>query len=440
MNLDTTSKSLQVLLGESTVTTPCDITASWAEMTIGTFLPQSGQTVSNGTTAVTVVSAPTSNQTTRQVKEVRVHNNDTVAHTVVLRLNNGGTFYIVMQSNPPVPAGGDFVYTPDAGAIPAGTGTVTDVVAGAGLNVGAGPGGSITNAGTLNVKPATTAAIGGVVIGTGITVNTGGTISAAGGGGGSYIEVESGASQKISTMTTLPNLPTAPVYDAVITNNGTTTTNYQRPQGHIVNPTVTGSGNGLGIRLVSGGLSGAAPGTPGHTAIYGGYHYFTGTTISVSGAGSAIHGGNASIPGTSTHSALGGEGFVYGGLAAFGSAQARGAELAASGGTINSTTAIGGTVYGYGGQSSVTNATGGAVRFVAGSATGTGGVGGPATIAGGNGVSAGGPVLLKPGTGSTNGVVIMSNTGTVNPHVLGAVFQAATANLLGYYSLYLSHG
>lgn len=57
---------------------------------------------------------------------------------------------------------------------------VTSVVAGTGLNVGAGPGGTITSTGTLNLAPATTSVLGGVIVGAGLTIASG-TLSASGG-------------------------------------------------------------------------------------------------------------------------------------------------------------------------------------------------------------------------------------------------------------------
>lgn len=110
MNLDTVDKSLEIILGEAKTTTDCDITASYADNTQYNFLLVENDTVSNGTTAVTVVAAPAFD-TQRQVKEVRIHNNDTVTHQVTLRLNNAGTFRIIGTAS--VGSGGDCLYTPE---------------------------------------------------------------------------------------------------------------------------------------------------------------------------------------------------------------------------------------------------------------------------------------------------------------------------------------
>lgn len=108
-----------------------------------------------------------------------------------------------------------------------GSGGVTSVTAGTGLNVGAGPGGSITTSGTLNLKPATNAALGGVIVntsaglavssgtvsntgilslvgGTGITISNGNTVVNAGINSlvaGSNVTITSGNTISVPTTT-----------------------------------------------------------------------------------------------------------------------------------------------------------------------------------------------------------------------------------------------
>jgi len=147
MILDSTSRTLEIVLAEAKATTDCDITACYATTdTTTTFALNARQTVSNGTSAVTVVNAPAYGQTV-QVNEVRLHNGDTVAHTVVLRFNDNGTAISVLMEQI-IAAGGDFLYTPQTGAPVAGggggSGTVTSIATGAGLT-----GGPITNSGTV---------------------------------------------------------------------------------------------------------------------------------------------------------------------------------------------------------------------------------------------------------------------------------------------------
>jgi hypothetical protein len=72
-------------------------------------------------------------------------------------------------------------------SIPPEIGTVTEIVAGAGLNVTAALGddlptaGAITTTGTLNITPATRTAIGGVKVGAGLSILPDGTLSAGAG-------------------------------------------------------------------------------------------------------------------------------------------------------------------------------------------------------------------------------------------------------------------
>jgi hypothetical protein len=66
--------------------------------------------------------------------------------------------------------------------VPLGSGSVSSVTAGTGLNVGAGPGGTITTTGTLNI--ATTGVTAGSYTNTNLTVNAEGQITAASSGTG----------------------------------------------------------------------------------------------------------------------------------------------------------------------------------------------------------------------------------------------------------------
>ena len=111
MILDATTKSIELLLGEATATTECDVTAGWGDYTASSFTPGSADTVSNGTTAVAVVAAPAAS-TQRLAMEITVHNADTVPHTVVLRLVSGANHRVFRRAV--VEAGGDLSYVPAA--------------------------------------------------------------------------------------------------------------------------------------------------------------------------------------------------------------------------------------------------------------------------------------------------------------------------------------
>lgn len=116
MNLDSTTKLLQIVLGEAKVTNDCDITASYGDFDGNNFTLGANTAHSNGTTPVIVVAAP-GFDIERQVKEIRLFNNDTVPHTVTLQLFDGTSTWVVgtALTPTPVPAGGGFVYTPESG-------------------------------------------------------------------------------------------------------------------------------------------------------------------------------------------------------------------------------------------------------------------------------------------------------------------------------------
>ena len=122
MNLDATTKSLQIVLGEAKTTNNCTVVAAYADYSPSFSLFDLGNqnTLTNGTAPVTVVAAPFA-QYQRQVKEIRLFNNDTVTHTVTLQLFDGTNTWIIAPSVVSVPANGSFVYTPEAGVAAGGS-------------------------------------------------------------------------------------------------------------------------------------------------------------------------------------------------------------------------------------------------------------------------------------------------------------------------------
>lgn len=97
--LDTTTKSLEVLLGGAITTNQLEWTADFVDVNQTSFAAttagnQNG--VTNNASAVTMVSAPAAT-TSRQIKFLSVHNKDTVAATVTIRLNDNGTFRIIWK-------------------------------------------------------------------------------------------------------------------------------------------------------------------------------------------------------------------------------------------------------------------------------------------------------------------------------------------------------
>lgn len=88
--LDTTSKSLEVLLAGAPATTQPAFIASYVDVTTTTYTPKANDGVTNSATPVTAVAAPAAS-TQRQVKLLTIANIDTAAVTATVRLNNGGT-------------------------------------------------------------------------------------------------------------------------------------------------------------------------------------------------------------------------------------------------------------------------------------------------------------------------------------------------------------
>ena len=111
MILDTTSKTMQIVLAEAKTTNNCNITAAYVDVTTTAFTPGNNNVESNGTSPVTVVAAPSAS-TQRQVKEIWLYNNDTVTHNVILQLYDGSNTWILEQVG--VAPEGSFRYTPDA--------------------------------------------------------------------------------------------------------------------------------------------------------------------------------------------------------------------------------------------------------------------------------------------------------------------------------------
>lgn len=96
MILDTTTKSLQVILAAAVATAQLPCVAAWADISTSAFTPGSSDTQTNGTTAVTLVAAPATS-TQRQIKSLTVYNADTTNATVTVRLNNNSTLRIVVS-------------------------------------------------------------------------------------------------------------------------------------------------------------------------------------------------------------------------------------------------------------------------------------------------------------------------------------------------------
>ncbi len=96
--LDSTLKSLEIVLAGAITTTALPYTVSYVDLDASFVISTAseGDGTSNNTTAVTVVAAPAANHT-RQVKFLSVYNQDTVAATVTVQINNNGTVRILCK-------------------------------------------------------------------------------------------------------------------------------------------------------------------------------------------------------------------------------------------------------------------------------------------------------------------------------------------------------
>lgn len=100
IKLDSTSKSLEVLLTAAATTTELPVYASYSDISQSTFgLTGAGSndTITTGATAVTAVSAPAAS-TTRKIDLVTVYNEDTVAAEVTVRVNSASNRILIKET------------------------------------------------------------------------------------------------------------------------------------------------------------------------------------------------------------------------------------------------------------------------------------------------------------------------------------------------------
>lgn len=93
MFLDTSNKSLELLLGSAQTSAAMPIVVDYTDVVGEHAAPGSSiDSQSNGTTVVTIVSSPSSslNNQTRKINSINVYNADTAAKLVTIRLNNNG--------------------------------------------------------------------------------------------------------------------------------------------------------------------------------------------------------------------------------------------------------------------------------------------------------------------------------------------------------------
>ena len=88
--LDTTTKSITVAMSGAPATTNPDFVTAYSDDNGTTFVEGSSDGVLNGTTQVTLISAPAAS-TRRLIKTIYIENKDTAPVTLTITLNNNGT-------------------------------------------------------------------------------------------------------------------------------------------------------------------------------------------------------------------------------------------------------------------------------------------------------------------------------------------------------------
>lgn len=261
MILDTPVRSLRIVLGEAHTTTACDIVACFGQQSAtGTFITALSQVASTGTTPVTIVAAPLLG-TQNLVQEVRLHNSDTVTHTVVLQLLDNATTRTVYSGT--VLPGADWVYTPGAGTagtIPlASTSTpIMDGVAAAGVSTAWSRGDHIHPIDTSRAPLAGPTFTGTVTAGNtnvGAFTALGITASPISGSTGSFTTLA--ASSTVSGVGFSVYLASPPAIGATVAGTGKFTT-LQSTGNFAVNgstpvaqPTITGSRGGATVTVLA---------------------------------------------------------------------------------------------------------------------------------------------------------------------------------------------
>lgn len=91
MILDAVTKSVELVLSGAKATSDCPYTASSIVGTITVYTPTPYVGTTNGTSAVTVATGPSTGAL--RMQEMSIYNADTAAVTVTVRINNNGTTY-----------------------------------------------------------------------------------------------------------------------------------------------------------------------------------------------------------------------------------------------------------------------------------------------------------------------------------------------------------
>lgn len=94
--LDATTKSIVVAMSGAAATTNPDFTAAYLDNNGSTILEGANDGALNGTSSVTLVSAPGAS-TRRQIKTITIENKDTAAVTITVSYNNNSTLRTIAK-------------------------------------------------------------------------------------------------------------------------------------------------------------------------------------------------------------------------------------------------------------------------------------------------------------------------------------------------------
>lgn len=294
IRLDTVNRSLTLVLGGAQATAPLQIVVSYSDQTSSTYLGSTQLTNSNGTTAVTICSAPIAS-VIRDIDMVTVLNTDSVSQVVTIQLLDTATTYKIITVT--LLIGDKLTYTHgSAWQVLDNLGNVKSIVlsttgvnsfsgGSTGLTPATATTGAVTLGGTLAVASGGTGtASPALVAGTNVTItgtwpnqtinstNTGGTVTsvAALTLGTTGTDVSSTVANSTTTPVITLNLPTASATNRGALSAADWTTFNGKGSGTVTSVSgttgrITSTGGTTPVLDLTSGI--ATPGTTGSTAL-----------------------------------------------------------------------------------------------------------------------------------------------------------------------------
>jgi hypothetical protein len=264
MILDATTEALEAKLAVEVTTNQLVCSTDWVDITATTITPGGTEILTNGTTAVIIMGSPIAS-TQRKCNGVSIYNADTVAATVTVQRNHGGTFYVLIVTT--LQPGEHLDYTDAAGwkVIDAQGNVKQSGAGGAGRFVKT----TVLISGTTHkVGPTTTTifirGVGGGGGGGGASYAAGNQAYGAGGGAGGYLEKTVTVTPNTTYNYTLGAAGTAGANTGGAGGNGGSSTFVVGATTYTVNGGVGGPGMLTGVTLIlAAGGAGATVSTNG---------------------------------------------------------------------------------------------------------------------------------------------------------------------------------